>query len=861
MNTIDTNMTIKRAGMRGGIAALLALCWLAGGLPPAAEAAGSPGPQDSFDLLLSQEEKENFNDVLSTIKDTSTQTQEKFQKFLDTWENLRKNFASLPKEAQDAFNMLNNAGVGDKVNAAKDILGQFNSGIDKFYEGKGKVDKVIGYIEKYRPDKSNPFRSLEVFKNIFDEAEGLLNKVETKDPASKVIVWLIRTGIDYFRTGVTGAYNGLKNIQKTLKDRAADCIGYVGGDATEDSSDPKRKAFTDLNTGDIICYTQIRPVGGEVWSNTDGNGVYLWYGGKWTVLGAGLGEVRDVFNMYRLAHMSTCTAEELASMINNGLANIRSAKARATENYRKLYEQITNCQRDILEKIDSESDRMDLLQSSGSNKNEFIAKYVFSVGSIRSMSDVLVNVIDNNSMLNGTIVDEDGNGVANASVSFTVEGSKGTITTDAAGRYVTILPVNPTGGGTIPLSITITHTGYEDLTETTRIYQQCQDLGRLTLKKKEADVARLTISPTTPKIKINETVTFRVLATDSEGGVTDVTSQALRPSATFTGTQAGQFTVTATYRGKAASAIVTVEEAESEIEEIIDEIKEDEEEDICSMGYIKGLWEELNTVAEDTRDLNIRFMALSNKFNKEINDQKSDPCNNGILAYCFTNAVEIASQMEGLVNRIRKLSSEIIMLRGICPDLGAEMDAEGITVGNLVSSIAGLGAYESRLSAMRARLNENGCDENEVKNLGETVNAPDDDPDYIQDGGIMQEVPGDSQDNDADGILEESFTGLSGFNVTFFIYDSGPAKDDGFDVSLQGYGKLMSTYAGGKQAHGLNLDPGPYTAMVYVRSAPDNVGTFTISVFENGVRIQTVSGSPGQGASVPVPFEVKGRKN
>ena len=188
------------------------------------------------------------------------------------------------------------------------------------------------------------------------------------------------------------------------------------------------------------------------------------------------------------------------------------------------------------------------------------------------------------------------------------------------------------------------------------------------------------------------------------------------------------------------------------------------------------------------------------------------------------------------------------------------MGAAGITIGDLVGAIAGLGAYKSRLSDMQARLNENGCDENELQQLGETIVPPDEDPDFIQEGGIMQQVPGHAVDNDANGIIDEAFTGMSGFSVTFFIYDSGPAKDDSFDGSVSAYGHLMSSQAGGKQSAGLNLDPGEYTATVFVRSAPDNVGTFTLNIFENGVRIQSVSGSPGQGAAVPVSFTVKGNK-
>ncbi|MGB2906849.1 MAG: carboxypeptidase-like regulatory domain-containing protein, partial [Candidatus Aminicenantaceae bacterium] len=491
---------------RNVFAAILVVLLLSTGAHVTVIGSVSPGGQvDAFDRLLSEEEKGNFNDVLTTAKDSSSQAQEHFQTFLDKWEWLRTNFANLPEPVQNAFNKLNNAGIQNKVSSAKDFLGQFNSGIDKFYEGKGKVDSALNFLDRYAPDKSNPFRSLEVLKNLLDDAESLLPDDEKlKDPASKTIVWLIRTGIDYFRTGITGAYSGLKNVQKLIKDRAGNCIGYVGGDATEDSSDPRRKAFTDLETGDIICYTGIRPVGGEVWGNTDGNGVYIWFSGKWTKFSAGLGVVRDVFSMYRLAHGRAVTAEMIIELINNGLSNIQRAKTKGTENYRKLFERITQCQIDILEFIDSEDDRAQLLQESSNNKQEFIAKYVFNVGTIREMSEILVNVVDNYSMVSGHVMDKDGKAVANASFTFTAGQAKGVATSDNTGYFKTLVDAN--GSANLSATVTVTHPSYADFSETTRLYQQCQSVGQLKLKDKETEITGLTISPALPTIKVDETV-------------------------------------------------------------------------------------------------------------------------------------------------------------------------------------------------------------------------------------------------------------------------------------------------------------------------------------------------------------------
>jgi hypothetical protein len=162
---------------------------------------------------------------------------------------------------------------------------------------------------------------------------------------------------------------------------------------------------------------------------------------------------------------------------------------------------------------------------------------------------------------------------------------------------------------------------------------------------------------------------------------------------------------------------------------------------------------------------------------------------------------------------------------------------------------------------MRRFLNENGCDENELIQLAQTVPPPPGmDPDFLQAGGIVQELPGDAVDNDADGFQDEGLEGLAGYNVTFLLYDSGQAKDDVFALEVSKFGNLGTTPTGGLRSYGLNLAPGSYVATVTVIKAPDNVGTFTLVVLENGVRIASSSGGPPQGDRVSVPFVVKGNK-
>ncbi|MFC1785369.1 hypothetical protein ACFL0J_07070, partial [Candidatus Neomarinimicrobiota bacterium] len=291
---------------------------------------------------------------------------------------------------------------------------------------------------------------------------------------------------------------------------------------------------------------------------------------------------------------------------------------------------------------------------------------------------------------------------------------------------------------------------------------------------------------------------------------------------------------------------------------VSDEDEEDDEEVMgeCSLEYIEALTFMLEVLVADTKLNETELLGYINKFNKEINDQSSDPCDNSIIAYCYYSATEIAARMAENVTDIHDITVEIIMLQAKCLDLSQQMQAEGITVKSLISSIAGLGSFKDKLSQMESRLNENGCDEDEVKEEGEKIVPPEGDPGFIQEGGTSTEMPGDGDDNDGDGQQDEEVEGLSGYNITLVLYDSGSAADDIFNLSVGGYGSLGQTPAGGLRSYGLNLLPGSYTAVVTVVLAPDDVGTYTLTVLYDGESIGSITGAPPQGSSGTLTFTV-----
>ena len=158
---------------------------------------------------------------------------------------------------------------------------------------------------------------------------------------------------------------------------------------------------------------------------------------------------------------------------------------------------------------------------------------------------------------------------------------------------------------------------------------------------------------------------------------------------------------------------------------------------------------------------------------------------------------------------------------------------------------------------MESELNAYGCDLQEVEQLGDQIAENEADPDVIAAGGTgAVEICGDGIDNDGDGLLDEDCDAQGNFNVTIILFDSGNAADDIFDLSVTGQGNLGSTPEGSSRTYPLALSPGDYVATVFVTSAPDNIGTYTITIAEGDRVLASSTGAPAQGASINIPFTV-----
>lgn len=389
----------------------------------------------------------------------------------------------------------------------------------------------------------------------------------------------------------------------------------------------------------------------------------------------------------------------------------------------------------------------------------------------------------------------------------------------------------------------------------------------------EEEIRTMSIRPGAKTIKVGDTIGFTTWFVGDDGKQENVTSRTAFSGAasgrSFSATTVGTFTVTATCEGLATAAKITVEKAdkedEEEIDETIEEIKDEETEDeVCTGEEISELQGTLAYAAAKVEALAARFDSYRAKYDKELADRAADPCKNSLLSYCYASAAEAAGELDTVIDAVRELASHLILMQAFCQE---ETEQAGGAISNfdIIKALAEAGSrngkVQAALGAMQASLTDFGCDEDEFAELADKFTEEGQDPDALQDGAGMGEISGDGVDNDSDGLQEEDWSEVAGKNITIVVYDSGNAKDDVFSLSVSQYGSLGMTPAGGLRTYGLDLSAGTYTAVVTVVVAPDNCGTVTAFVVENGVQIATLSSGSGcqpVGGSMTMTFTVSG---
>ncbi|MBN1351282.1 Ig-like domain-containing protein, partial [candidate division KSB1 bacterium] len=313
----------------------------------------------------------------------------------------------------------------------------------------------------------------------------------------------------------------------------------------------------------------------------------------------------------------------------------------------------------------------------------------------------------------------------------------------------------------------------------------------------------IAVNPASAEIVVGETKGFSAELTYNDGSTRNVTGTASWSGGnqnSFTGSVPGEATLTASFLGLSGSAQITIKCPDdrpdwnselgecTSIDAVIDSMAEEPPDEYCDENQMLADWVGIQQLVSEALYIETRFSGKHARFLKEINDQNSNTCKNNLLAIAFAGAKRDWANMETLIEQVQSSATNLILQMGICPDLKLDFG-----IRQIVEALAQIRPLRTRmvdgLAEMRALLANYGCDEEEVTERGEEVADNTNDPNVIDDGGAGgEEICGDGKDNDGDGLIDEDCETRGNYNVTFYLYDSGSAKDDVFSLSVSGFG-------------------------------------------------------------------------
>lgn len=388
------------------------------------------------------------------------------------------------------------------------------------------------------------------------------------------------------------------------------------------------------------------------------------------------------------------------------------------------------------------------------------------------------------------------------------------------------------------------------------------------------------IDPADQTIGVGQDPVFSVIGVNALGETIDITNRAGISGAGGVGDISGTFTISATYQGLSDEAVVKVNECGDPNAELNtttgncdckdgflpdesgkcvsdEDLKEElEEEALEECQNLAALASEYSAVIGQIAGFQSDYIGFKDRFLKEVNDRASDLCQNQMAAFAYAQALGAHENLRGSVNRGKELYFQLSYLSQ-CPAYEDETGQYNLGSYDLNALLDQISGQESSLAEMNSRIKENGCNEEDIADIGRTVVDTDKDPELVSMGGTGNELSGDGKDNDGEGQEDEiPVSAEPGYNVTIVIYDSGSAKDDVFSLYISGAGDFGTTPEGGLRTYPMQLPPGEYVASVSVLEDGGNVGTYTINIFVNGISVFSTSSNTDEGITDSFNFTV-----
>jgi hypothetical protein len=247
-----------------------------------------------------------------------------------------------------------------------------------------------------------------------------------------------------------------------------------------------------------------------------------------------------------------------------------------------------------------------------------------------------------------------------------------------------------------------------------------------------------------------------------------------------------------------------------DIDNAINNLSNDSENTKWDKQKVKAAQNNLNNLLDLARSLYNKFLVNYYKFNKEINDQNSNPLENEIIALCIASA-------DGQLNEhtVNKDSLEVTG-NALISQSATNKDIIMFDIIRVMSEVqVQSDDMNKKMSEMRNLLAARGGDIEQIITNGQHLIAQGNvNPEFAQDGGVNVEFAGDGIDNIGNGLQDFLYGNVRRGNVLIVIWDAGNVIDDIFEVSISGRGSMGTTPPGGRRNFDITLNPGTYSLTI-----------------------------------------------
>jgi len=267
----------------------------------------------------------------------------------------------------------------------------------------------------------------------------------------------------------------------------------------------------------------------------------------------------------------------------------------------------------------------------------------------------------------------------------------------------------------------------------------------------------------------------------------------------------------------------------------------------------KQALEDLSDLMEMMRDLYQRFNNNYNKLINEVNDQRSAPQENDLIAFCLASAQGQYDEHTINLDTVNDLGAALIAQAPTNEDIEIYDIIRQLTEVETQSS-----DMERKLAEMKELLANYGGDIDEIMENGQQIAQSNVDPEFAQDGGINAEFMGDEQDNTGDGVADYVYGSPRKGNVLILVYDAGRLPDDIIEASLSNGEYLGRTLQGSYKFYDVTLDVGfTYTITLKAILAPDNDCTTGVIIWHNDIEVLNEKVRQVVGEETPFDFTIQ----